>query len=94
MKNHGLQNNDFYPHAIWDAWYTHTHRWHMERNFGFVATFLNFSGFFSTMLKSEENKEKWRKWRKRKKSEENEEKWRKLKKHKEKGRKAKKSEEN
>ena len=57
-----LQNKDFYPHAIWDAWYTH--RWHMERNFGFVATFLHFSSFFSTMLKSEENEEKKEKWRK------------------------------
>ena len=53
---------------------THTPRWHMERNLDFVATFLHFSSFFSTMLKSEENEEKWRK---RKKSKGNEEKWRK-----------------
>ena len=82
---------------------THTPRWHMERNLDFVATFLHFSSFFSTMLKSEENEEKWRKrkkskgneekwikWTKNNKSEANEEKWRKWRK----TRNIKKSEEN
>ena len=77
MKNNGLQNKDFYPHAIWDAWYTH--RWHMERNLGFVATFLHFFHFSPQFWRVEKNKEKWRKWRKKRKvkkikeNEENEE---------------------
>ena len=37
---------------------THTHRWHMERNFGFVATFLHFFLFLFIFL---DNVEKWRK---------------------------------
>ena len=64
-----LQHIDFYPHAICDAWYTHTHRWHMERNLGFVATFLHFSPQY---WKIEKKEEKWRKIKK------NEEKWRKM----------------
>ena len=59
----------------------YTHRWHMERNLGFVATFLHLSPQcwrVKKMKKSEENaknEEKWskneEKWRKAKKSEEN-----------------------
>ena len=63
-----LQNKDFYPHAIWDAWYTH--RWHMERNFGFVATFLHVS---PQCWRVKKNGEKQRKVKNMKKSEENEE---------------------
>ena len=36
----------------------HTHRWHMERNLGFVATFLHFFLFLFIFL---DNVEKWRK---------------------------------
>ena len=68
MKNNGLQNKDFYPHAIWDAWYTH--RWHMERNLGFVATFQHFFTFLH-------NSEEWRKIKKSEENEEKKEKWRK-----------------
>ena len=93
-----LQNKNFYPHAIWDAWYTH--RWHMERNLGFVATCQHFFTFLHNSeewrkikkseengekkKKSEENKEKWRKWRKISKNEEKKEKWRNMKKQEEK----------
>ena len=63
-----LQNKDFYRYAFWDAWYTHTHthRWHMERNLGFVATFLHFSPQYWKVEKKEE---------KRRKVKKNEEKW-------------------
>ena len=47
-----LQNKDVYPHAIWDAWYTQ--RWHMQRNLGFVATFLLCSPQCWKVKKSEE----------------------------------------
>ena len=68
-----LQNKDFYPHAIWDAWYTH--RWHMERIRGFVATFLRLSPQWWKVKKMKKHEEKWRKMKKMKKSEET---WRKV----------------
>ena len=69
MTNNGLQNNDFYPHAIWDAWYTHTQMAHGKK-FWFCSHFFPLFSFFfiflqnptrRNMKKSEENEEKWRK---------------------------------
>ena len=79
-----LQNKDVYPHAIWDAWYTHTQMAHGKKSW-FCSHFSPLFLFFlhdveklRKMKKSGEkcrkvknNIEKPRKWRKVKQNEEN-----------------------